>query len=669
MFRFSHFNDKIVTGLALALIAVLITSSGTLIRFDNLYYDLGRYLTSKPAPADIVIVAIDEASLDKIGRWPWSRSVHAQLVNKLAAEKPLVIGLDIIFSEPELNNPKADLALEQAIAQANNVVLPELLEVPFAGAPIKQSFPLANLAKGAAALGRVHVPLDTDGIARSIYLWEGLGQANLPHFTQAVLQVAKQLPSNMNVFPPDQNPNSSPDLQLPETKHLIAKVQRKIKFIGSPGHFQRISYASVLSGDYPALFFKNKIVLVGATAVGMGDVLPTPVSAHTQPMPGIEVHANAIETMRQSGLIVELPLWLTCLFCAVLAVIPLFWLPKLTPLKSLFAIIIYYFVVTLVVVAMPQFFNIWMQPTGALVAILLAYPIWSWRKLDSALTFLDRELQNQQDELTKMGISTPTSLLDADTDLLESRISKVKLTSKHLRDLHQDRTDTLSFISHDIRTPLASAIMLLNDRDIAIERRKYGSRIKQMLTRSIDMADDFLQVSRAEMADENKFQDLDFVGLVQEAVDGAYEAARSKKLTLVTHLPDDTLWLNGDFGLLQRSVSNILLNAVKYSPENSTIQIELGLINKQVVLKITDAGPGIAPEKIAKLFKRFSRIEGEHQAPEGSGLGLYFVEVTIKKHHGNITVESVLGEHTTFILMLPSGDLSKNMQERSKQFD
>ena len=232
-------NDKAFTGLTLALIAVLIVLSGVLIRFDNLYYDLDRYLTFNPAPADIVIVAIDEASLNKIGRWPWSRTIHADLLNKLATEQPKVIGLDIIFAEPELNHPEADLALEQSIAKARNVVLPELLKVPFAGAAIKQSLSIANLAAHAAMLGRV--PLDADGIARSIYLWEGLGQANLPHFSQAVLQVAKELPNNIDTF--------SSKLSSPETGHLIAKLLRKIKFTGPPGHIQRISYANVLSGD------------------------------------------------------------------------------------------------------------------------------------------------------------------------------------------------------------------------------------------------------------------------------------------------------------------------------------------------------------------------------------------------------------------------------------
>ena len=77
------------------------------------------------------------------------------------------------------------------------------------------------------------------------------------------------------------------------------------------------------------------------------------------------------------------------------------------------------------------------------------------------------------------------------------------------------------------------------------------------------------------------------------------------------------------------------------------------------MLKITDEGLGIAPEKINKLFKRFSRVEGENQAPEGGGLGLYFVEVTVKKHYGNVAVESVLGKYTTFSITLPLESVSK----------
>ena len=647
LLKFNQLSDRLFTAIILTLIASLLAYSGLLVRFDNLHYDLGRYLTFKPAPADIVIVAIDEASLKSIGRWPWSRNVHADLINKLKQQQARVIGLDIIFSEPELSNPKADLALAEAIEKADNVVLPVLFEEPYKGSPIKQSVPLESFALHAAALGRVHVPLDADGIARSIYLWEGLGSASLQHFSQAVLEAAKELPSNLSLFPVN---TLHTKISLTKSDSLISLDERRVKFLGPPGHFRRISYINVLTGEFPAHFFKDKIVLVGATAVGMGDILPTPVSAQMQPMPGVEFHANTISAMRDSALIVNLPIWLTCLISVMLALVPLLFLPKLSPLKSLLSIVGYYFVVMVIAIAMPSLFNIWVPPASALIAILLAYPIWSWRKLESAQVYLDHALKNLHDDLALLGVDKRELEYENDKDSMRSRISNVRLASKHLRDLHGVRRDTLSFISHDLRAPLGAAIMLLNEDDI---NHKHLPRIANMLNKSLAMADSFLQSSRAEMADASKFQDLDLVSLVQQALDDVYAIAHSKKVILNTHLPDDNLWLKGDFGLLQRAVTNVLLNAVKYSPLEGMIYVELEEKNNEAILSITDAGPGIEAERIDRLFKRFSRAEGDHQAAGGTGLGLYFVDVTIKKHGGSVFVRSELGHGATFTLTLP----------------
>jgi CHASE2 domain-containing sensor protein len=641
-FNFNKLSDRSFTALILTLIASALAYSGLLIRFDNLHYDLGRYLTFKQAPADIVIVAIDEASLENIGRWPWSRIVHADLVNKLKLEQARVIGLDIIFSEPELGNPEADLILAKAIENAGNVVLPVLFEEPFRGSPIKQSVPMERFSSHAAALGRVHVPLDADGIARSIYLWEGLGSARMPHFSQAVLQAAKELPSNVSLF--------SNDKILANPNDLISLDSRRVKFLGPPGHFRRISYINVLTGKFPAHFFKDKIVLVGATAVGLGDILPTPVSAQMQPMPGVEFHANSIAAMRNSELIVTTPIWLTCLVSVILALIPLLFLPKLSPLKSLLSIIFYYFSVVVVAVSMPYFFNVWIPPASALIAVLLAYPIWSWRKLESAQVYLDNALQNLQDDLALLGVGKGDLDYSDDKDAMHSRINNVKLASKHLRDLHGERRDTLSFISHDLRAPLGAAIMLLNEDN---GNNKHLPRIISMLNKSLAMADNFLQSSRAEMTDVSKFQDLDFVNLVQQALDDVYEIAHSKKIMLNIGLPDNNLWMKGDFSLLQRAVTNILLNAIRHSPVEDVIYVELIEKNNEAILTIVDAGPGIESEKISKLFKRFSRIDNDYRTSESTGLGLYFVDVTVKKHGGSIIASSEFGHGAKFIMILP----------------
>lgn len=200
-------NDRLFTAIALALIACVVGISEVLVRFDHLYYDLGRHFSFKRAPDNIVILAIDERSIEEIGSWPWSRRFHTELINHLINEKPKAIGFGITFSDPEHDAKEVDYAFAEAIQRAGNIVLPVLLEAPYVGASVKQSFPTPLLASAVAGLGRLHVSLDADGVARNLYLWEGLSVGGspalgLPHFSQAILQVANLLPANMNIIPP-----------------------------------------------------------------------------------------------------------------------------------------------------------------------------------------------------------------------------------------------------------------------------------------------------------------------------------------------------------------------------------------------------------------------------------------------------------------------------------
>ena len=655
-FKFTELSDRIFTGLVLAGIAGLIALSGALIRFDNFFYDLGRYLSFKPAPNDVVIVAIDEASLQSIGQWPWPRSLHAEFLNKLSSAQARAIGLDILFDDSQRTDPDSEQVLANAIGQARNVVMPILFEESYAGAPVRQRMPAPAIASKATGLGRVHVRLDSDDIARSIYLWQGLSADGLnatgfPHFAQAALQVARQFPLNMPIQPP--NLKVTNPIALKQGGFLrgqvVSKGQRRISFAGPPGHFQRVSYATVLSGKYPADFFKDKIVLVGVTAAGLADPIPTAVSSASQPMPRVEFLANAIVSMRDHQLVSDAPLWFTSLLCVLLALAPLTWLHKLPRQKSLYFIALYLLTVMLLMVLISYIFHVWIAMSAVLVAVLLAFPVWSWRRLDSAQVFLDRELQHLRDELAVLGMEQEAMPAESDADPLQSRILKVKLTAKHLRDMHKGRSDTLAFISHDIRAPLGAAMMLLSE----FEENKHADRMKRMLGRAYSMAEGFLQASKAEMINVNKFHELDIVSIVQQAVDDVYEIAVVKKIEFLKVLPEESVWIRGDFGLLLRAVSNILINAVNYSPDGASVKVELKRDHQLVTLEITDQGPGIPAAKVSKLFRRFSRVDAEHQSREGSGLGLYFVGVTIRKHHGEVSVKSQLGHGSTFIISMP----------------
>ena len=363
----------------------------------------------------------------------------------------------------------------------------------------------------------------------------------------------------------------------------------------------------------------------------------------------VEFGAYIFSLIIDNKSVAHAPVWLTCLFTVILAVLPLFWFSKLSSPHSLLSICVYIIVVVSLVFAVAYFYKIWIPPIGLILATLLAYPLWSCAKVNAAQAALDQALQNLQDELARLGMEQEAESPLNDDDPQQARIRKLALTAKHLRDMHKSRSDTLVFISHDIRSPLGAAMLLLDK----FEQNKYSVRMRHLLERAHTMAEGFLQASRAEMSDVNKFHVLDMVSLTQQVVDDIYELLAAKNISIEMHYPEDNVWVRGDFGLLFRAVSNVLLNAVNYSPEGAVIKVILDKDEVALRLKVIDQGPGIPEDKIQKLFKRFSRAESEHQDQNGSGLGLYFVGITIRKHRGAVSAGNVNMQGAEFIITLP----------------
>ncbi len=627
-------DDRISAALILLALVLTVTASGLLTRVDNLLYDLGQRLFRQPVPPDIVLVAIDEDSLAKLGRWPWSRRLHAALVDRLKADGAKVIALDIVFAEPDAGDSPADALLAEAIGRAGNVVLPVLLENSRVNGQLLETLPLPQLVEAAAGLGRVHAELDADGIARSVFLWEGLGAPVWPHFAQVALTVAGSHPARLGVPPPP--------AAASQPFALVRAAPRRIGFLGPPGHVSTLSYAQTLTGEFTPGTFRGRIVLVGATAAGMGDLLPTPVSGLAAPMSGVEFNANVVAAMRDGRLIRELGSLPALLAAALAALLPLVWLPRLGPLAGLLASLIWCVTVAAAALGLPVVARLWIPAAGALLAILLAYPVWSWRRLESANRFLDHELKRLRQELGPAAAALPHG---AGHDAFRARIRQVQAAAHRLRHLQEAQRETLAFISHDLRAPLASALMQLDDLPDAVQTRLRGT-----LARGLELAEDFLRTARAEMLDATRFAELDFAALVHQAADDAYPGARAKSLRLVRALPDEPVWVHGEFGLLHRAVLNLLLNAVRYAPPGSEIGVGLAVEAGRAQVRVTDRGPGIAADEQARLFRRFARTV---EQTGGTGLGLYFVRTVAEKHGGSVAVRSVPGEPTCFTLALP----------------
>lgn len=343
------------------------------------------------------------------------------------------------------------------------------------------------------------------------------------------------------------------------------------------------------------------------------------------------------------------PLWLTFCVTGLIALIPLLFFNRFTQIHHLASIFLYFVYVILFLMALVFILDVWFPPIKVLLATFISYLLWAVFRAKSLQSSIDVALYNMRNELISLGMEPEAELPCASKTSQQARISKLMLTMQHLRDLHKSRNDALMFISHDIRTPLSAAIMLLDKFD----NNKYASRMHQLLTRASLMAEGFVYASRAESADVNKFKVIDMVSLTQQVVDDLYELVNAKQLSMETNFPDDSIWVRGDFGLLFRTVSNILLNAVNYSPEDSAIKISITADAFCVELKVTDQGPGIPEDKLPKLFKRFSRVDGEYQALNGCGLGLYFVNITVKKHRGSVVATNLANQGAEFLIRLP----------------
>ncbi|MFW5397130.1 MAG: CHASE2 domain-containing protein [Candidatus Accumulibacter regalis] len=265
-------REALRVALLLAAISLAITASGLLVRVDHLLFDIGQRINWRQAAADVLIIAVDQDSLDRLGRWPWPRERHARLLDIVCAGRPAAVGVDIAFSEHS-GDPSADALLADAVARCGKVVLPLVIESTRSGGQLLESPPIAPLLAAVAGIGRIGVHLDEDGIGRSVYLREGLGAAVWPLWAEEVLRVSEQLP-------PAVLADATGSVGHPDERYqLLRENARRFEFVGPPGSVQRLSYARVLDGLIAPQVFAGKIVLIGATAVGLGDFLPTPVSA------------------------------------------------------------------------------------------------------------------------------------------------------------------------------------------------------------------------------------------------------------------------------------------------------------------------------------------------------------------------------------------------------
>jgi len=410
--------------LAVALLASCLVAAlaywDSLSQFDNLIYDQLSRIDPPPPRPEILIVAVDEDSLAAFGQWPWSRQRHAALFKQLALGNPAAIGFDILLSEP--GDPDDDAALAQAMTSLPNLVLPLHFILPGSnGAEYDVKHPVAPFAEAAAGLGHVNLVFDRDGVVRRAALCFGdkASGTDWPHLMEMVYRSVERRPSSAYQRLADCNQT----LLMPFTRR---------------GAYQSISYGALASGQVPRAFLNNRIILIGATANGLGDQYPVPLGDGGT-LAGVEIMANLYGGIARDDFIVPLPfvqqLALSLLPIWVLLLGFWRWRPRTTIIVSLGLILM-----ILLTSAILINFSVWFAPGTALLGIILVYPVWGWRRLQATSDFMDSELQQFHRSKIDIPIMRPEL---GPVDVITGQAEQLTHAISHVRDLRRFISDAL----------------------------------------------------------------------------------------------------------------------------------------------------------------------------------------------------------------------------------
>lgn len=712
--------------------------------FDNLVYD---HLSSmaRPAPDDgILLVNIDEASLARLGKWPWDRAVHAELIERLSANRPRSILLDLLLSEP--GSADGDARLAQAMRGSGAVFLPLNFHSPGSdGQPYDTERPLPALAASASGVGHVNISYDTDGIVRRINLCFDAGGTEWTHIAELAFRSG--------------GPASA-------SRQRLVDCKQELMLPYSPrDSYSEISYADALQGRLPAQLVQGRDIIIGATAAGLGDNFPGPFSDGGV-VSGTEILANSIAALRRDDFISPAPLWQVTLFSllpmGLLLAGFLYWQPRTALLFSL-GLVAAIFIVSTTLLSI----HFWLPPGAALVGVFLVYPLWGWRRLQAMSAFMQYELG----ELERDGDFVPLAVSsDAGSDLVGRQSLALGSAIDHLRDLRRfvsdslehlpdpmfvtdtagmvtmanhrietylgpiaretslpelldrivapmhrrsvdeylrqmtgapaemqqsyvrfmspdgshfvmrsapvvsdagqsvglihyladisalaqaenDREEALQLLSHDMRSPQSAIIALLP----TIKDKNVSARIEGHARRTIALAQDFVDVAR--MGESPLIgTDVLLADLARDIADNLWPLAHERGIAFDIVDASDNAFVFAEPDSLGRALTNLLDNAVKFSPDGGTIRLTISRLaddgRDMIELHICDEGPGIDADLLPRLFTRFAAHSAPDARIKSSGLGLTYVKAVAERHGGRVWAENQ-ARGACFYMLLP----------------
>lgn len=429
---------------------------------------------------------------------------------------------------------------------------------------------------------------------------------------------------------------SSPLVQIPHLAYRLGEDlgvrdlqadlpfgdSKLINFRGPAQTFPTVTLPQVLRGQVPAGFFNRKIVVIGV-ADSDSHVFQTPLGTMTR----AEIYANIIDNMLNHRWIKPVPYTLVLLYLLIVVVLTvwiLFQYPQLVAWSALAALSLAMGTLSLFLFDQTYY---WLPLFAPMASLFATY-----------IVFVSYQLT-----------------------LTENLTWRLEQERKNLLELEAMKGNFVSLISHDLKTPIAK-IQAICDRLIHGKAKEDGgSTIAQDALKSIRREStelhryiqSILKISHVESNSLKLQRDAtDLNELVEHVRDLLMPLADEKNLSFQLEL-EPLFSIEVDGALIQEVILNLVENAIKYSPPNSTILIKTEEHGNSVRLTVTDNGPGVAEDELDRIFNKFYRGRDHSLTTKGTGLGLYLVKFFVELHGGSVFADRHLNEGFSIGFKIP----------------
>lgn len=479
--------------------------------------------------------------------------------------------------------------------------------------------------KGEQGRNQMPIPLDRIPVVAAPATWDKTILAKDGVTRRLVISAYEQVMLHP-LIAQEFNPKIKDLKQIRGQLHLLESNQAYIDFRPSQS-FPETKFEDFLNGNYSLNRFKDKIVIIGWDyRRSSKDYILTPYDRDSvMAMSIAEMHANMLNTLIENSAPQKLDPWLNTLLTILISVFTVYIVLTVKPATGLM-------VMGLTLLGFGFFawilfwpFGLWITVAHPVVAVFLCYYF-----------FIPYRL------------------------IVENRRSwEYYQKNRLLRQVEELKTNFISMMSHDLKTPLAriqgmTDVILQDSTSISSQQREAVDTIKQSSSDLLSFINTILNYGKIESQGvELHLQSKDVNALLNEVIRKHEFHAKLKKIVIKAEL-DPLFPIEIDPDLIKQVFSNLVENAIKYSPEDTKILVSSEELGSKVIVQVADQGAGIPADELPNIFMKFFRSKNAKTSPiKGSGLGLYLAMYFTELHQGSLFVESTYGQGSTFTVELP----------------